>query len=71
MLLTCSCCVVGQIISSDNLARVLQKMLTVGNLMNEGTYRGQASGFSLDSLLKMVHTKGMTSMPRASLQLLG
>jgi hypothetical protein len=33
-------------------------MLTVGNLMNEGTYRGQASGFSLDSLLKMVHTKG-------------
>lgn len=47
-----------QIISSDNLARVLQKMLTVGNLMNEGTYRGHASGFSLDSLLKMVHTKG-------------
>ena len=33
-------------------------MLTVGNLMNEGTYRGQASGFTLDSLLKMVHTKG-------------
>ena len=47
-----------QVISSDSLARILQKMLTVGNLMNEGTYRGQASGFTLDSLLKMVHTKG-------------
>mmetsp|Transcript_24624 Transcript_24624/g.36263 ORF Transcript_24624/g.36263 Transcript_24624/m.36263 type:complete len:2041 (+) Transcript_24624:160-6282(+) len=49
----------NEIISSDNLARVLQKMLTVGNLMNAGTFRGGASGFSLDSLLKMVHTKGV------------
>jgi hypothetical protein len=48
----------NEVITSDNLARVLQKMLTVGNIMNEGTYRGQAAGFSLDSLLKMVHTKG-------------
>jgi hypothetical protein len=48
------------VISSDSLARILQKMLTVGNLMNEGTYRGQASGFTLDSLLKMVHTKGIS-----------
>ena len=45
-------------ISSDKLARILQKMLAVGNVMNEGTYRGQAAGFTLDSLLKMVHTKG-------------
>jgi len=49
----------NEVISSDSLARILQKMLTVGNLMNEGTYRGQASGFTLDSLLKMVHTRGV------------
>lgn len=33
-------------------------MLKVGNIMNEGTYRGQAHGFTLDSLLSMVNTKG-------------
>jgi hypothetical protein len=33
-------------------------MLAVGNVMNEGTRRGGASGFTLDSLMKMVNTKG-------------
>ena len=47
-----------EVISSDRLARLLQKMLAVGNLMNKGTYRGQASGFTVDSLLKMIQTKG-------------
>lgn len=49
----------NEVLSSDKLARVLQKMLAVGNIMNQGTFKGQASGFSLDSLLKMVNTKGI------------
>ena len=49
-----------EVISSDKLARLLQKMLAVGNVMNQGTYRGQASGFTVDSLLKMIQTKGQS-----------
>eukprot|EP01041_Mallomonas_annulata_P005865 gene5865-11842_t len=49
----------NQVISSDKLAKILQKMLAVGNLMNEGTHRGQAEGITLDSLMKMVHMKGV------------
>ncbi len=45
-------------LSSNNLAKLLQRMLLVGNIMNEGTRRGGASGFTLDSLSKMVNTKG-------------
>jgi hypothetical protein len=33
-------------------------MLAVGNILNEGTQRGGACGFTLDSLMKMVNTKG-------------
>ncbi len=51
-----------QVVSSDRLARILQKMLTVGNLMNEGTHNGGATGFTLDSLLKMVNTKGILNL---------
>jgi hypothetical protein len=49
----------NQILSSDKLARIMQKMLAIGNIMNEGTHRGEASGFTLDSLMKMVNTKGV------------
>lgn len=45
-------------LSSSRLAKLLRKMLAVGNVMNQGTERGQAAGFTLDSLLKMVDTKG-------------
>ena len=34
-------------------------MLAVGNIMNQGTRNGRAVGFTLDSMLKMVHTKGV------------
>ena len=44
---------------SDKLAFVLQKMLAVGNVMNQGTRQGDASGFTLDSLLKLINTKGI------------
>jgi hypothetical protein len=45
-------------LSSGNLQKLLQRMLAVGNILNEGTQRGGASGFTLDSLIKMVNTKG-------------
>ena len=43
---------------SAGLALVLRQMLVIGNIMNEGTHKGQASGITLDSLLKLTHTKG-------------
>jgi hypothetical protein len=46
------------VLASNNLTRLLQRMLAVGNIMNEGTRKGGASGFTLDSLMKMVNTKG-------------
>ena len=48
----------NEVISSDKLARVLQKMLAVGNVMNQGTFRGNATGFTVDSLLRMINQKG-------------
>jgi len=48
----------NEIISNDKLQRVLQKMLAVGNVMNQGTYRGNATGFTVDSLLRMINMKG-------------
>jgi len=49
----------NQVLSSGKLAKVLKKMLAVGNIMNKGTQRGEAYGISLDSLLQMVHIKGV------------
>jgi hypothetical protein len=48
----------NEVISSDKLARVLQKMLAVGNIMNQGTFRGNATGFTVDSLVRMINMKG-------------
>ncbi len=53
------CRVHHQILASDGLTRILRRMLAVGNVMNAGTRRGRAGGFSLDSLLKMLQTKGI------------
>ena len=38
---------------------VLAAVLAVGNEMNAGTSRGQASGFKLESLLKLADVKGV------------
>ena len=46
-----------QVMQSDNLAQVLETILSVGNIMNEGTRSGGAAGFKLDSLLKLTQTK--------------
>jgi formin 2 len=48
----------SEVVSNQNLSRVLQKMLAIGNVMNQGTNRA-ATGVTLDSLLKMVNTKGV------------
>jgi hypothetical protein len=48
-----------QVKGCERLAAVLQKLLAVGNVMNEGTFQGSAAGFTLDSLLKLTTTKGV------------
>ncbi len=48
---------VQQIISSKKLTKVLETVLSVGNLMNSGTHAGDAVGITLDSLLKLTSTK--------------
>jgi hypothetical protein len=45
-------------LESKNLAKILKKMLAVGNAMNQGSKKGKASGFTLDSLLQIINTKG-------------
>lgn len=49
----------GQIRSSKKLTKVLEYILALGNHLNKGTARGQATGFKLDGLLKFTETKGV------------
>ncbi|CAI9298300.1 unnamed protein product [Lactuca saligna] len=48
---------VEQIRSSVKLRRVMQTILSLGNALNQGTTRGAAVGFRLDSLLKLNETR--------------
>jgi hypothetical protein len=48
-------CVQAQ--SSEKLQELLEMVLYVGNIMNEGTRTGGAAGFKFDSLLKLTQTK--------------
>ncbi|GMQ06950.1 hypothetical protein CsSME_00051347 [Camellia sinensis var. sinensis] len=41
---------------STKLRQVMQTILTLGNALNQGTARGSAIGFKLDSLLKLSDT---------------
>ena len=50
-----------EIVSSKRLQRVLEIILQIGNVMNRGTCKGNAAGFTLDSLSKLVETKGKDS----------
>ena len=43
--------------SSKKLMSVLESVLRIGNLMNQGTHAGGASGFKLNSLMKLMQTK--------------
>lgn len=51
------CEAIDQITMSKKLTRVLETVLSVGNLMNQGTHAGDAVGITLDSLLKLTSTK--------------
>ena len=56
--LSCLIGACGGVIGSGALSRLLQRLLAVGNLLNEGTYRGNAAGVALGSLLRVTTTKG-------------
>nr|XP_016457030.1 PREDICTED: formin-like protein 14 isoform X3 [Nicotiana tabacum] len=42
---------------SAKLRQIMQTILTLGNALNQGTARGSAVGFKLDSLLKLSDTQ--------------
>ncbi|KAL8136934.1 hypothetical protein V2J09_002935 [Rumex salicifolius] len=46
-----------QIRNSAKLKRIMQTILSLGNALNQGTARGSAVGFRLDSLLKLNETR--------------
>ncbi|CAI9285654.1 unnamed protein product [Lactuca saligna] len=48
---------VEQTRGSAKLKRVMQTILSLGNALNQGTARGSAIGFRLDSLLKLTDTR--------------
>ncbi|KAF9662756.1 hypothetical protein SADUNF_Sadunf18G0087300 [Salix dunnii] len=47
----------SQIKNSAKLKRIMQTILSLGNALNQGTARGSAIGFRLDSLLKLTDTR--------------
>ncbi|KAM1089716.1 hypothetical protein ACFX1X_017718 [Malus domestica] len=46
-----------EIRNSGKLKRIMQTILSLGNALNQGTARGSAIGFRLDSLLKLIETR--------------
>ncbi|CAL5090352.1 unnamed protein product [Urochloa decumbens] len=42
---------------SEKLKVIMKNILLIGNTLNQGTPRGQAVGFRLDSLLKLIETR--------------
>jgi len=48
-----------QIINSEKLQLILEAILTIGNIMNQGTQTGDAVGFKFESLLKLTDTKSV------------
>ncbi|XP_065848811.1 formin-like protein 17 [Euphorbia lathyris] len=50
-------CATEEIRSSEKLKRIMQTILSLGNALNQGTARGAAIGFRLDSLLKLTDTR--------------
>ncbi|PSR91364.1 Formin-like protein [Actinidia chinensis var. chinensis] len=47
----------GEVKESAKLRQIMQTILTLGNALNQGTTRGSAVGFKLDSLLKLSDTR--------------
>lgn len=50
-----------EIRNSVKLKRIMQTILSLGNALNQGTARGSAVGFRLDSLLKLTETRAQKS----------
>jgi hypothetical protein len=48
----------GQVMGSERLRTMLGHVLTIGNVLNQGNARLEATAISLDSLLKLATTKG-------------
>lgn len=48
---------VREVKESEKLRQIMQTILTLGNALNQGTVRGSAVGFKLDSLLKLSDTR--------------
>ena len=49
-----------EVLGATRLRAVLARVLAIGNVLNEGTAKGEAGGFTLDSLLKLAETKSAT-----------
>jgi hypothetical protein len=47
----------NNVMKSEKLSLVLESVLSIGNIMNEGTRSGDAAGIKIDSLLKLAQTK--------------
>ena len=47
----------SQVKGNESIATIFELILTIGNVMNAGTYRGSAAGFTLDSLLKLARAR--------------
>lgn len=47
----------SEVKESGKLRQIMQTILTLGNALNQGTARGSAVGFKLDSLLKLSDTR--------------
>uniref|UniRef100_A0A2N9GQK1 Formin-like protein n=1 Tax=Fagus sylvatica TaxID=28930 RepID=A0A2N9GQK1_FAGSY len=50
-------CAAREVKESVKLRQIMQTILTLGNALNQGTARGSAIGFKLDSLLKLSDTR--------------
>ncbi|GKU89749.1 hypothetical protein SLEP1_g3846 [Rubroshorea leprosula] len=51
----------NEVRNSEKLKAIMAKILYLGNTLNQGTVRGAAIGFKLDSLLKLTDTRASNS----------
>ncbi|GJZ84345.1 formin-like protein 20 [Tanacetum coccineum] len=56
-----ACDEVDTVRKSDKLKGIMKRILYLGNTLNQGTARGSAVGFKLDSLLKLTDTRSSIS----------
>ncbi|SNX82525.1 related to Diaphanous protein homolog 1 [Melanopsichium pennsylvanicum] len=54
---------VDEMNASEKFRKVLHTVLTIGNVLNSSTFRGEAAGFQLGDLLKLKDTKPSSPTP--------